>query len=80
MTTETMHIGKQTEEVKTSITPELLDHIASLASKLRCTPSDLYRDAIYLAFTGATHSAHVANCRMRFMHAEGRESADKPAS
>ena len=75
MTTETMHIGKQSEEVKTSITPELHDHIASLASKARCTPSDLYRDAIYLVFTGATHSAHVANDRLQAMHPEARKLA-----
>lgn len=78
MTMDTMHVGKLIEEAKTTITPELRDHIAEMASKLRCHPSELYRDALYLVFTGATYACHVAKDRRSALHLEGRDAA--PAS
>lgn len=78
MSTDSMHIGKLIEEVKTTITPELKDHVASLASKARCTPSDLYRDALYLVFTGATYACHVAKDRRNILGGEVRDVGVKP--
>ena len=70
--TEPLHIGKLTEECKTTVTPAMHDLLAERASKARCHPSDLARDCIYLVMTGETYAAHVANDRLKAITGTGR--------
>lgn len=75
-----LHIGKLTEEAKTTLPEAMHDHLADMARQARCNPSDLMRDAIYLAFTGATYIEHVANDRRNVMTGQVRLESDKGAS
>lgn len=74
------HIGKLTEEAKTTLTEAMHEHIADRARQARCNPSDLMRDAIYLVFTGKTYLDHVANDRRLVMQPQGRSQADSEAN
>lgn len=67
-----LHIGKCTVEAKTTVPEEFSEHIAELARKASCSPSELIRDALYLSFTGSTYSCHVANDRRSLFQGEGR--------
>ena len=75
-----LHIGKLTEEAKFTLTPQMHDLVADRARIARCNPSDLYRDAIYLAITGMTYSDHVANDRRLALTNQGQTQADKGAT
>lgn len=74
-----LHIGKLTEEAKTTVTEEMHLHVATVARKANCLPSELYREAIYLYLTGGTFSEHVANDRRSVMVTQGREQGEKGA-
>ena len=74
------HVGKLTEEAKTTLTESMHELLADKARMAKCNPSDLVRDAIYLVFTGATYLDHVANDRRQVMTNQGRQEADKKAS
>ena len=75
----TFHVGKLTEEAKTTLTESMHELLADKARQAKCNPSDLMRDAIYLVFTGATYLDHVANDRRSVMSNQGRtESDSKP--
>jgi hypothetical protein len=76
---EGLHVGKLTEEAKFTLTPQMHDLIADRARSARCNPSDLYRDAIFLAVTGATYADHVANDRRAALSREGQQQGDKGA-
>lgn len=71
-----LHIGKCDTEVKTTVPIEFDTMIREKAAKLRCFPSDLVRDALYLAFTGETYATHVANDRASVFSVEGRGQGD----
>lgn len=71
-----LHIGKLTDELKTTVTPEMHDAVVELARQARCNPSDLLRDALYLVVTGETFAAHVANDRRAVFVCTGRQQAD----
>ena len=75
-----LHIGKLTEEAKTTLTEAMHDLLVDKARQAKCNPSDLMRDAIYLVFTGATYLDHVANDRRAVMQNQGRELTDKGAT
>lgn len=75
-----LHIGKLTEEAKFTLPAQMHDLISDRARIARCNPSDLYRDAIYLAVTGMTYSDHVANDRRAALKTEVRQLADKGAT
>ena len=75
-----LHIGKCSDEVKTTVPPEFHDFIAEKARELRCAPSELVRDALFLAFTGATYSCHVAKDRRAALGLEGRTLGEKEAN
>jgi hypothetical protein len=70
------HVGKLTEEAKTTLTESMHELLADKARLAKCNPSDLVRDAIYLVFTGATYLDHVANDRRSVMSNQGRGEAD----
>lgn len=74
------HVGKLTEEAKTTLTESMHELLADKARLAKCNPSDLVRDAIYLVFTGATYLDHVANDRRQVMTNKGRQEADKKSS
>lgn len=74
--TQALHIGKCSEELKLTVTPEFMDMLKERSSELRCHPSELGRDALYLAFTGATYACHVANDRRQVFALEVRALAD----
>lgn len=76
----TYHVGKLIEEAKTTVTESMHELISDKARQARCNPSDLVRDAIYLAFTGATYLDHVANDRRNVMQNQGRPVADNSPS
>lgn len=78
MATDTtgLHIGKLTEELKTTVTPEMHDRVGELARVARCNPSDLLRDALYLVLTGETYAAHVANDRRAVFVCQGRQQGE----
>ena len=80
MAIEALHIGKLTEEAKFTLPAQMHDLIADRARIARCNPSDLYRDAIYLAVTGMTYSDHVANDRRAALSVEGQKQGDKGAN
>lgn len=75
-----LHIGKCSEEVKTTVPPEFHDYIADKARERRCSPAELVRDALYMAFTGATYSCHVAKDRRSAFDLEGRTQGENEAS
>lgn len=75
-----LHIGKCSEEVKTTVPPDFHDFIADKARELRCTPAELVRDALYLGFTGETYSLHVAKDRRAALQVEGRKLGEKGAN
>ena len=76
-----LHHGKLTEEAKTTVTEAMDEYIRVLATKAKCHPSDLIRDALYLQFTGNTYLEHVSNDRRQVMQIQGREEGDtKPQS
>jgi len=77
---DSLHIGKLTEEAKTTLPEAMHNHLADIARQARCTPSDLMRDAIYLAVTGQTYLDHVANDRRSVMKSQGRTVTDKGAT
>jgi hypothetical protein len=72
----TFHVGKLTEEAKTTLTESMHELLADKARQAKCNPSDLMRDAIYLVFTGATYLDHVANDRRQVMSNQGRKEGD----
>lgn len=76
----TYHIGKLTDEAKTTITESMHKLLAEHARQANCNPSDLIRDAIYLVFTGISYLDHVANDRRAVMQKQGPQQADKGAS
>ena len=71
-----LHHGKLTEESKTTVTEAMDEYIRVLATKAKCNPSDLIRDALYLQFTGKTYLEHVSDDRRSVMQREGREESD----
>lgn len=75
-----LHVGKLTEECKTTVTEAMHERLADLARQAKCNPSDLLRDALYLALTGATYLDHVANDRRNVMQNQGRPQADNTTS
>jgi hypothetical protein len=75
-TDSTLHIGKLTEELKTTVTPDMHDLVVEKARTARCNPSDLLRDALYLVLTGETFAAHVANDRRTVLSVEVRQVDD----
>ena len=75
-----LHLGKLTEEAKFTLTPQMHDLAIERARGARCNPSDLYRDAFYLAITGLTYPDHVANDRRAALSMEGQQQADKGAT
>ena len=75
-----LHIGKLTEECKTTVTEAMHEHLADLARQAKCNPSDLLRDALYLVLTGATYLDHVANDRRSVIQNQGRQQADNKSS
>ena len=75
-----LHRGKCTEEVKTMVPAAFHDFIAEKAREQRCSPSELIRDALYLAFTGETYASHVANDRKAAFKSEGPQDGDNKAS
>ena len=77
---DALHIGKLTEEAKFTLTPQMHDLVAERARAAGCNPSDLYRDAIFLALTGMAYSDHVANDRRAALKVEVRQLGDKGAS
>lgn len=77
---DALHIGKLTEEAKTTLPEVMHEHLADMARQARCNPSDLMRDAIYLAFTGKTYLDHVANDRRNVMVGQVRRESDKGAT
>jgi hypothetical protein len=74
-----LHHGKLTQEAKTTVTEAMDEYIRALATKARCHPSDLIRDALYLQFTGNTYLDHVSNDRRQVIQRQGREMADAKA-
>lgn len=72
-----LHIGKLTEECKTTVTEQFKKMLEGRANKARCTPADLMRDALYLVFSGETFTSHVANDRSAAFGLEGRHRGDK---
>lgn len=79
-TPEMLHVGKLTEEAKTTVTDEMHLHVVRLARKANCSPSELYREAIYLYLTGETFTEHVANDRRAVMVCKGRSHGNKGAN
>jgi len=77
---DTLHTGKLTEEAKFTLPPQMHDLIADRARKAGCNPSDLYRDALYLAVTGTAYSDHVANDRRMALKMEVKQLGDKGAT
>lgn len=77
---EALHTGKLTEEAKFTLPPQMHDLITERARSAGCNPSDLYRDALYLAVTGMAYSDHVANDRRAALAREGQQQGDKGAS
>lgn len=77
---DSLHIGKLTEEAKTTLTESMHQLLADRARQARCNPSDLMRDAIYLVFTGKTYLDHVANDRREAMQSQGQPQGDKGAT
>ena len=77
---ELLHVGKLSEEAKTTLTEAMHERLAVLAREARCNPSDLLRDAVYLVFSGVTYSDHVANDRRGVMKLEGRQLSDRRAT
>lgn len=75
-----LHIGKCTEEAKTTVPQELSDHIAEKARQLKCHPSEIVRDALFLALTGETYTGHVAKDRRAAFNLEGRKLGDLGAN
>ena len=75
-----LHIGKLTEEAKTTLTEEMIAHVNMLSRKANCTNSELYREAIYQYLTGKTFSEHVANDRLSVMVKQGLIESDKGAN
>ena len=75
-----LHTGKLTEEAKFTLPTQMHDLIADRARSAGCNPSDLYRDALYLAVTGMAYSDHVANDRRAALKVEVRLLADKGAT
>jgi hypothetical protein len=71
-----LHIGKLTEETKTTLTESMDQLLRSKAHEARCNPSDLVRDAIYLMLTGASYLDHVVNDRRAALKNQGRTQAD----
>jgi len=80
MAADKLHTGKLTEEAKFTLTPQMHDLVAERARSAGCNPSDLYRDAIYLALTGMAYSDHVANDRRAALAMEVRQLAGKGAT
>lgn len=74
---DNLHIGKLTEEAKTTVTEAMHTRLADLARQAKCNPSDLLRDALYLVLTGATYLDHVANDRRSVMQNKGQQKGDK---
>lgn len=68
-----LHIGKLTQECKTTVTEQFKKMLEGRANKARCTPADLMRDALYLVFSGETFTTHVANDRCSAFGMEGRK-------
>lgn len=79
-TPENLHIGKLSEEAKTTVPESMHQWLADRAHHARCTPSDLLRDCLYLVVTGATYSEHIANDRRAAMFNQGRRQGDKRAT
>lgn len=77
---EPLHIGKLTEEAKTTVTEAMHARLTDLARQAKCNPSDLLRDALYLVLTGATYLDHVANDRRSVMQSQGKPKGDKGAT
>lgn len=76
----TLHYGKLTSECKTMVTEAMDAHIAKLARRAQCQPSELVREAIYMAFSGESYSGHVSNDRLSVMHLQGAVQGDKGAT
>lgn len=70
---EGLHTGKRTNEIKTTITPQMHDLLIERALEVGCSPSELVLDAIYLCMTGMTFQEHVANDRRKAFAAEVRQ-------
>ena len=56
----TVHIGKLTKEISTTVTEEFGELLVDRARAANCNPSDLMREGLYLLFTKDSYSGHVA--------------------
>ncbi len=68
-----LHIGKLTEECKTTVPEAFVDYIRELAIAAKCHPSDIVRELLFKAATGKVYSAHVANDRLRLIEKTERK-------
>ena len=56
----TVHVGKLTKEISTTVTEEFGELLVDRARAANCKPSDLMREGLYLLFTNDSYSGHVA--------------------
>ena len=75
-----LHIGKLTEECKTTVPESFVEYIRELAIAAKCHPSDIVRELLFKAATGKVYSAHVANDRLRLIEKQERQLGDSGAT
>ena len=75
-----LHIGKLTEECKTTVPEGFIEYIRELAIAAKCHPSDIVRELLFKAATGKVYSAHVANDRLRLIEKTERQLGDNGAT
>ena len=75
-----LHIGKLTDECKTTVPQAFTDYIRDLATATKCHPSEIVRELLFKAATGKVYSAHVANDRLRLIEKQERQLGDMGAS
>jgi hypothetical protein len=75
-----LHIGKLTEECKTTVPEAFVEYVRELAIAAKCHPSDIVRELLFKAATGKVYSAHVANDRLRLIEKQERQLGDSGAT
>ena len=56
----TVHVGKLSREISTTVTDEFSELLIDRARAANCKPSDLIREGLYLLLTGDSYSGHVS--------------------
>lgn len=76
----TVHVGKLSREISTTVTDEFAELLGDRARAANCKPSDLMREGLFLLLTGDSYSGHVSKDMADAFAYQSGKQAEKSGS